>query len=88
MYTSSQIHDEEITAVLYIPKDNQLKNDILATGSADNSIRLWNFANKSRLQNLIGHVADVRVLAFNAQKYHLFSGSDYSTIKVWDIHTF
>ena len=58
---------------------------LLATGSQDTSIILWNFTTGNYWKTLLGHTADIISLVFSDNGVLLASGSsDYST-RVWDV---
>ena len=68
-------------------------NRFLATGSADRTIKLWNFAaasvgDESSLQlTLTGHISPVRGLAFSPRLAYLFSAGEDKQVKCWDLET-
>lgn len=63
-----------------------LSHDILASGSDDRTIRIWNSRTSAQLQTLRGHTAYVRALLWHPElPYILFSGSWDSTIRTWDL---
>jgi len=68
-------------------------NKFLATGSADRTIKLWNFASasvgdESSLQlTLTGHISPVRGLAFSDRLAYLFSAGEDKQVKCWDLET-
>jgi hypothetical protein len=57
----------------------------LASGSADNTIKLWNWRSRKLLQTLEGHANVVLSEAFSPDGQTLASGSADNTIKLWDI---
>jgi WD40 repeat protein len=57
----------------------------LVSGSADNSIRLWNFATGKALKTLTGHTSYINAIAITPDGKTLVSGSADSTIKLWDL---
>jgi WD40 repeat protein len=58
---------------------------LLASGSRDNSTKVWNFANQtSALKTLIGHTNFVRALCFISDTV-LASGSYDNSIKIWNV---
>ncbi|KAG9257166.1 WD40-repeat-containing domain protein [Emericellopsis atlantica] len=63
----------------------QFDGNILATGSYDATIKIWNIATGEVLQTLRGHTQTVRALQFDEGK--LISGSFDKTIKIWNWHT-
>lgn len=56
------------------------KDDILASGSSDKTIKLWNIMNGLLIRILTGHTGSVRRIAFG--KDVLASGSSDCTIKL------
>ncbi len=58
-------------------------NDMLASGSEDKTIKLWNKNNGGLLRTLLGHGEFVRTVAFDST-YLLASGSWDKTIKIWN----
>ena len=73
-------HSLGVTSVAFSP-DGKL----LASGSADNSIKLWNVASGRELRTLSGHTAPVSSVAFSPDGKVLASGSWDTTIKLWDV---
>ncbi|KAL2017517.1 hypothetical protein VTK56DRAFT_2009 [Thermocarpiscus australiensis] len=59
--------------------------NILATGSYDTTIRIWNIETGEELRALRGHTRAIRALQFDDSK--LISGSLDNTIKIWNWHT-
>ncbi|KAH6977632.1 hypothetical protein EDB80DRAFT_264764 [Ilyonectria destructans] len=59
----------------------------LASGSHDNTIKVWDAATGACLQTLEGHDSLVNSVAFSADGQRLASGSLGSSIKVWDATT-
>ena len=57
-------------------------NDILASGTDDSTIKLWNKNTGDLMSTFIGHGSWVMSVAFDADDI-LASGSDDSTIKFW-----
>jgi hypothetical protein len=59
----------------------------LASGSYDNTVRVWDTATGKELLSLTGHASCVRCVAFSPDGRRLASGSDDRTVKVWDSAT-
>jgi WD40 repeat protein len=58
---------------------------LLASGSDDKTIKLWDVATGSLVRTLEGHTRDVSSVAFSPDGRLLASGSWDKTIKLWDI---
>ncbi len=56
----------------------------LATGSRDNTIKLWSIASGALLHTLTGHAKQIKALAFSSDDRLLASGSSDTTIRVWE----
>ncbi|KXX79130.1 putative E3 ubiquitin ligase complex SCF subunit scon-2 [Madurella mycetomatis] len=63
----------------------QLDDHILATGSYDATIKIWNIETGEEIRTLQGHTRGIRALQFDDSK--LISGSLDNTIKIWNWHT-
>jgi WD40 repeat protein len=57
----------------------------LVSGSADNSIQLWDFATGKAIKTLTGHTSYVNAIAITPDGKTLVSGSADTTIKLWDL---
>jgi WD40 repeat protein len=60
---------------------------VLASGSDDTTIRLWDPKAAGYVQSLTGHTAQVRALTFSPDGQMLASGSFDTTIRLWDPRT-
>ena len=58
-------------------------DSLLASGSDDNTVRLWDKNSGNQLRSLTGHTSWVMAVAFDSN-YMLASGSNDKTIKLWD----
>jgi WD40 repeat protein len=58
---------------------------ILASGTANGPLLLWNASTGKLLQQLLGHRQRVRALAFSADGKQLVSGSEDLTVRVWPV---
>lgn len=61
---------------------------ILATGSTDSTIKLWDATTGAPLATLTGHARAIRSLAVLPDGKTLASASDDATVKLWDLATF
>jgi hypothetical protein len=73
-------HTDVVTSVAFSP-DGRL----LASGSADKTIKLWEVASGSLVRTLSGHTNYVKSVAFSPDGRLLASGSADKTIKLWEV---
>ena len=59
----------------------------LASGSSDNTVKLWDVATGRELRTLISHTGGVNAVAFSLDGRWLASGSSDNTVKLWDVAT-
>ncbi|MFM6621008.1 MAG: WD40 repeat domain-containing protein, partial [Dolichospermum sp.] len=71
-------HSDWVWSLAYSP-DGQT----LASGSDDNTIKLWNARTGNLLQTLTGHSSSVRSVAYSPDGQTLANGSYENTIKIW-----
>ena len=75
-------HAYRVDALAFSP-DGRL----LASGSADHTVRLWETATGRELRSLAGHTLYVRALAFSPDGRLLASAGADATVKLWDVAT-
>lgn len=75
-------HRERVSSVAFSPDGKTL-----ASGSSDNTIKLWDLQSGMMTHTLTGHRNDVNVVAFSPDGSLLASASDDHTVKLWDPHT-
>jgi len=59
----------------------------LASGSKDNSIKLWSVSTGQELKTLTGHSDGVKSVSFSPNGEILASGSEDKTVKLWSVST-
>jgi WD40 repeat protein len=62
-------------------------NKLLASGSVDKTIVLWDPATGNQLRALKGHTGTVNSIAFSPDDKYLASGSADNSIKIWEVAT-
>lgn len=75
-------HTDTVWTIATSPEEQ-----MLASGSFDRTIRLWNLQTGAFVRALSGHQDAVRSIAFSPDGTILVSGSSDKTIKVWDVAT-
>ena len=77
-----QGHADRVRSVAYAP-DGQT----LASGSLDQTVRLWDVAAGQEIATLQGHTDRVTSVAFSPDGQTLASGSLDRTVRLWDVAT-
>jgi WD40 repeat protein len=70
-----------MTAITFSPKDSK----ILALGSMEGTVYLWNWSINKIVKQLPGHSASVNTLAFNSNGQRLASGGSDALIYLWKL---
>jgi len=73
-------HEAYVYSVAFSPDGKTL-----ASGSWDNTVRLWDVASRRNLTKLIGHEAGVRSVAFSPDGKTLASGGSDNAVRLWDV---
>ncbi len=72
-------HDDQVRSVAFSPDGRWL-----ASGSADQTVGLWDLSTKQIRHILQGHRGEVMAVAFSPDGKRLASGSEDATVKIWD----
>ncbi|GAB1542532.1 hypothetical protein NUACC21_52060 [Scytonema sp. NUACC21] len=86
-------HTEPIRSVAISPISSEFSSDgegpggILASSSADDTIKLWDLATGEEIHTFKGHSYSVNSIAFTSDGKILASGSSDHTIKLWNMET-
>ena len=73
-------HDAEVTSV-----DFSSDGELLASGSGDGTVIIWNLADGSILHRLDGHTETVNDVAFSPDGSLLLTGSNDLTARLWNV---
>ncbi len=73
-------HPSPVSSAAFHPKQS-----LLATGSDDNVVRLWDYKTGSIIQSWSEHTAWIQSVAFSPDGELLASSSHDGTIKLWDV---
>jgi WD40 repeat protein len=75
-------HSGMVLAVAFSPDGQRI-----ASGSTDNTIKVWDATTGEVEKMLVGHSRTVKAVAFSPDGRRIVSGSKDRTIKVWDVTT-
>lgn len=75
-------HQKWVCSVAFSPDDN-----IVASGSEDETVKLWQVDNGREILTMFGHSGYVNSVAFSRDGKILASGSDDKTIRLWEVKT-
>lgn len=76
-------HTERVDGIAFSPNGS-----LLASGSFDNAVKLWDTASKREVRTLAGHTAWVKAVAFRPPEGQwLASGATNGDIIFWDVST-
>ena len=80
MIRSLEGHQDSITTVAVSPDNSKI-----LTGSADNTIRLWELATGQCVSTFAGHQNSVTCVVFSTDGTLALSGSRDRTVRLWDV---
>lgn len=63
------------------------EDGIIASGSNDHSVKLWNFEEQKFIQTFRGHTAEVNALIFVPQTSYLFTACENNVFRQWNYRT-
>ncbi|MBE9088845.1 serine/threonine protein kinase [Microcystis aeruginosa LEGE 11464] len=75
-------HSGTVDSLAYSPDGRYL-----ASGSCDNTIKIWEVATGKELRTLTGHSGSVYSVVYSPDGRYLASGNDDKTIKIWEVAT-
>ncbi len=75
-------HEYVVTSVAFDPQ-----GETLASGSRNDTIKVWEVRSGKLLRTLEGHLADVMSVAFDPQGRTLVSASGDKTLKLWEVRS-
>ena len=80
----SPVSSSQIRPAIGTPQDF---GKILASGSEDKTIKLWDITTGKEIRTITGHSDSVHALAISPDGKILASGSNDKTVKLWDLQT-
>jgi WD40 repeat protein/transcriptional regulator with XRE-family HTH domain len=80
MHLSIPAHNKAVMALTFSPDEK-----ILASGSWDCTVKLWDLQKGVRVSTLEGHTDYVQSIAFSPDGRQLASASDDQTLRIWDV---
>ncbi|EIN12635.1 WD40 repeat-like protein, partial [Punctularia strigosozonata HHB-11173 SS5] len=72
-------HSKSVRSVAYSSHPRHM----IASGSDDCTVRIWNVESGATVQELTGHTAPVLTVAYSPDGGHVVSGSADGTIRIW-----
>jgi WD40 repeat protein len=75
-------HTSHVTSVVFSPEGKRI-----VTGSADNTVKVWDAATRREMLTLRGHSHGVTSVAFSPDGRWIVTGSEDHTARLWDART-
>ncbi|KAI9668371.1 MAG: WD domain protein [Alyxoria varia] len=75
-------HKRGVATVRFSPNGN-----LIASGSADSTVKVWSANTGRHLHTLCGHLAGISTVAWSPDSAVLATGSDDKTIRLWNVNT-
>ncbi|CAO3645376.1 unnamed protein product [Mucor hiemalis] len=82
--TNTMLHNTSSKCSIYALAVNPA-GTILASGSPEKVVRLWDPRSGKRISKLTGHTDNIRALLISDDGHYILSGSSDSTIKLWSV---
>ncbi|KAL0135275.1 WD domain-containing protein [Mucor lusitanicus] len=82
--STSMLHNTSSKCSIYALAVNPT-GSILASGSPEKVVRLWDPRSGKRISKLTGHTDNIRALLISDDGQYILSGSSDSTIKLWSV---
>ena len=79
---NSAFYEESVNSVSFSPDGSRI-----ASGSGDNTIKIWNVETGEIIKTLTGHTFFVNSVSFSPDGSRIASGSNDRTIKIWNVET-
>ncbi|KAI8140854.1 WD40-repeat-containing domain protein [Fennellomyces sp. T-0311] len=84
-YPGASYHVHTLTGHTMSVRDLAAHGNILASGSYDNTVRLWHLEMGQLRHVLVGHEQKVYSVVIDAKRNRCISGSMDSTVRIWNI---
>jgi WD40 repeat protein len=80
-----QGHQSRVNSMDFSSSSSSGKEQLLASGSADKTVRLWNMRTRECVAVLKGHTGSVESVVFSLDGRLLASGSTDRTVRLWNV---